>query len=557
MNKILFGILIFAFVIRLIGLDYGIPQRFVGDEFVQVAVALKMLEAKSFIPNFPDIFYHQPLSAYISLVGMSAYLGWQFLTGQFESLAAMKVYYAIHSGELLIVPRFLAALLGMLAIYFIYLAARDLFNKRIALTAAFFAATDFLLVYIAHAGRVWSYMPFFIALALWASVKLYKEESWKNYLAVVGSVLLAAANLLPGIFIFAPTFINRFGKSRKLWASVGILSLGVLLILFMNPRGLGALLFRFQSLSGSALVEAVAGQSIEYTVAPTPIFNRIFDAPITLFNYSPIYFILFFVGGWLLWRDDRRKAIFLLSFPAIYYLFIGPFFGFGWVARALGPLAIYLAIFSAYAVEKLFLEKAESFREKITIVFATALIPLFMGFWFDARLLKEDSREQALNWLYQNLPENSRVLVYSLTNEIVNQNRAVLDALRKNFPKELDTRQRTLLAGDDALYPSPKYFAWDARDISLDRLPKNFLKNHSFQYYVITDWQNSVQREFEAELAKLLAEKKLLVEFNPFGRTEFSKHDISSLHNMLYPIRSLISSERMGPAVRIYEVKFK
>ena len=54
------AILLAAFALRVVGIDYGLPQEFIGDEFVQVAVALKMLDEKSLLPYFPDFFTTSP-----------------------------------------------------------------------------------------------------------------------------------------------------------------------------------------------------------------------------------------------------------------------------------------------------------------------------------------------------------------------------------------------------------------------------------------------------------------------------------------------------------------
>jgi 4-amino-4-deoxy-L-arabinose transferase-like glycosyltransferase len=557
-HKIILAILLGALFIRVIGIDYGIPHRFVGDEFVQVAIALTMLEEKAFIPYFPNIFYHQPFSAYISTIAVGGFLAWQTVTGVFESFADMRTFYAIQPEALLLVTRFTAALFGALSVLFLYCAAKELFSKRVGLIAAFFASIDFLTVYIHHTGRVWSYMSFFIALGLWASVKLYKNDSVKNYVTSVFATLIAAATLLPGIFVFVPSLVARGFRNKKMWVSSTVLVLGVFIILAMNPRGLGALLFRFQSLSGSSLIERVTGEAITYQVSETSIVDRIFEPFLTLFSYSPIFFILFFIALFFLWVRDRKTFWFLASFPIVYYLFIGPFFTFGWVARTLVPLSLYLALGAAYATDMVITRL--HMRTRATIVSFILLLSLpsiTSSLWLDATLLKTDTREQALEWIYSNLEEDEKILSFSFTNEVINQNRGVLELTREVVPEKLDTRQKTLLAGEDNIYPKPYYFAWDLRDIPAAELPDNFFKNQEFRYYLRTDWGGKDHVYFNELIESKFSDKELIVRFSPFNSDPNSIHEFASQHNMQYPFLAVLNAERFGPIVEIYRITWK
>lgn len=556
----LLGIVVIAFLIRVAGIGYGIPQQFIGDEFVQVAVALKMLDTRSLTPNFPDIFYHQPLSAYISTVGIGAYLAAQLTLGRFQDVAEMKTHYILHSGELLIVPRFIAALLGALASLFLYAVGKNLWGERAGLIAAWFGATDFLRVFVEHSGRVWGYMSFFVALALLASIKLLQSERVKDYLKSAGATLLSAANLLPGLFTFVPIAVMKFRfKNKKIWLSFVVLLFGIIIIYLLSPRGLGALLFRFQSLSGGALVQEVAGRAIEYKVASVSAPHRFFDVFATLFNYIPVYFLLAISALAGLWKENKKTFWFFGSFLLAYYLFIGPFFTFGWVVRALVPLSVYLVVLAAYGVVR-FSEKFD-LAKKIGLAGMAAIVSLpslSMSVWFDAKLLKGDTRTAAVDWIYENLPEDSRILVFSFTNEVVNQNRDVLEAMKRVAPGELNTRQRLLLESPDALYPRPKFFAWDLRDVGREKVPPDFFKDQQFKYYLRTDFGGKDQEYYNQIIEDQFAEKKLLTRLSPFQEGGgITPESFGNIHNMVSPLRALREAEQFGPIVEIYEIQFR
>ncbi|PIT92424.1 MAG: hypothetical protein COU08_02415 [Candidatus Harrisonbacteria bacterium CG10_big_fil_rev_8_21_14_0_10_42_17] len=556
-HALLLGILIIAFALRAIGLGYGLPHEFIGDEFIQVAIALTMLNEHALTPNFPDIFYHQPLSAYISTFGIGGYLAWQLLVGGFESINVLRDFYVIHANELLIIPRFISALLGTLALIFIYLAGRDLFSKKVGLIATWFGATELLLVYINHSGRVWGYMIFFIAFALWASTKLLKTDTTKNYTRSVIATLLAAANLLPGIFTFIPSLVARFRwKNKKIWyASLGIVA-GLIIIIAINPRGLGALLFRFQSLSGSGLVEAVAGRAVEYEVQPTPIQNRIFDTFITLINFAPLYMLLAIIGGVLLYKKEKKAFIFLISFPIAYYLFIGPFFGFGWVARTLVPLMLYGIIFAAYAAETMMRKYNLKTTAAVAAVMLFSTPSLISSILLDVKLVKDDTREQAINWIYENLPEHTKILYYSETPESLNQDKSVLEVIAVVAPGTLSKKQKMLLTMNEDVLPKPNFFIWDIRKIPKQDLPENFFKENEFQYYIRILWDTEDRGKFDEIIENQFSKKKLIKSFSPFKEGGVDEKNFGNVHNMIYPWRALLNAEQFGPIVEIYEITF-
>ncbi|MDP2696262.1 MAG: glycosyltransferase family 39 protein [bacterium] len=559
MTKWILGlILIVSFIVRIIGLDYGLPQQFVADEFLMVAVSLKMFDEGSLRPYFPDIFYHQPLTAYISSLGIGVYLAWDMLTGKFADLESLKNYYAIHSSELLIVVRFLSVLFGVATVLLLYFIGRDLFNKRVGLLAAFFGAFELLLVQFNHTGRVWGILPFFIALALWANVKLWRNDDVKNYIKAALASVAALLTLLPGILTFIQTIVVKFSwKNKKLWLAVGVVFLGLVVGLYLNPRGLGVLLLRFniEIPELSQTIFNAPTNPIDHSATDT-IWQRIFDPFLTMFGYIPIYLILFFIGLVVLWRKDRKIFWLLTSFPLVYYLFIGPFFAYGWVARTMLPLVIYCLVVAAFVVDR-WLDGQWLKANRVAAVFLVLVVSLpsiIMTISFDAKIVKADTRTQAVEWIYENLLENSRIIAYSVSNEVINQNREVLKTMSLVASGDMNTRQRTLLVADDELFPRPYYFAWDLRKTSVDKLPDNFFRDNGFKYYYNVRWDNIGDGHLH-EIENLFSNKKLIAQFKPFeGDREFDNNFANNIRN---PLRVLLSVERFGPIVEIYEVSFR
>lgn len=562
-NKILTSLLIIltaAFFIRIIGIDYGLPHQLVSDEFLMVAVSLKMLDSLSLSPNFPEIFYHQPLTAYISVFGISAYLVWQLLSGRFLDISAMKEFYVLNAANLLIVVRFLSVLFGVGTVLFLYLIGRDLFNRRAGILAAFFGAFEFLSVQVHHTGGVWGFLEFFIALALWASVKVLNRGDLKSYIKSALASVAAVATLLPGIFTFVPTMAAKFSlKNKKLYLAAFILLLGVILSLYLSPRGLGVLLLRFGLVKSSLLNQLIFSSSsnLSLHISPDSISQRFFDTFITVFNYIPVYFVLMFLGLWILWKNNRRKFVFLAPFLVVYYLFVGPFFAYGRVARAMLPFTVYAIVISAFAVDYFLNKKIFANRKVISILFVTliGLYSITLSVLYDLKIVRADTRVRAVDWVYHNLPEDSKIMVFSTPNGLINQNKQVLEEIRNLVPEYLDTKQKVLLTADDSVFPRPKYFVWDLNRISASSLPSDFFKKEDFKYYLRTRWGTEAENYFDNIIEKQFSDKKPIVNFKPFtGKNNFKGN---FMNNIINPLRVLFTVERFGPIIEIYEVKFK
>lgn len=558
-RSLLIAILLFAFVIRIVGINYGLPQQFVADEFLMVAVSLKMLDSGSLRPYFPEIFYHQPFTAYISLAGIGGYLTWQLATGAFPSITVMKEFYSVHSSDLLIIVRFLSVLFGTATVFLLYLIGRDLFNKRTGILAAFFGAFEFLLVQFNHTGRVWSFLGFFVTLALWASVKVFLRGTRSDYIKSALASTAALMTLLPGIITFIPTLVARFSlKNKRLWLAGAILFLGVISALYLNPRGLGVFLLRF-GIDISSVTNVVFKTPIptELHLITQSWGSRLLTPFLSSFSYFPAYLILFFVGLVILWKENRSKFFFIASFPAVYYLFIGPFFSYGWVVRAMIPLVIYCIVVSAFAVDRLLQAKFFSKKPFFEFLFIglVSAYSIYFSVLFDIKIVRVDTRTQALEWIYKNLPENVGILAYSNSNEVVNQNRGVLEKIKALAPQDLNTRQKTLLAGDDGKFPRPWYFAWDLRKTASSKVPTNFFKENNFRYYLRTRLGNEPEDYFEDIIENQFSEKKLIAVFNPYSG-EGSLGGNNFTNNAQNPFK-LLTIDRFGPTVEIYEVKFK
>ncbi len=119
----------------------------------------------------------------------------------------MQAVFVFFMGNTILALRMAPALFGVASVVVIYLATKAWFNRRTALIAAFFMATNPWVVTIQRDGFRASLVPLSIGLFLWLGAKAYKTNKTIYY--ILASVALglgfytytAFTMILPAIFI--------------------------------------------------------------------------------------------------------------------------------------------------------------------------------------------------------------------------------------------------------------------------------------------------------------------------------------------------------------------
>src|SRR3989344_5453182 len=142
-RKIFFGILIFAFVVRVAGVGYGLPLWLISDEPPFVLGALKMIELKTPIPRFhtaefSSVLYYPPYISYLLLPAFSAILAFKYFNFDGNRLSFAN-YIGSDLSSFFIAARFINIMLALASIYLAYKIAKNIFKDEWAgLATAFF-----------------------------------------------------------------------------------------------------------------------------------------------------------------------------------------------------------------------------------------------------------------------------------------------------------------------------------------------------------------------------------------------------------------------------------
>lgn len=323
-----------------------------------------------------------------------------------------------------LIGRFISGLIGLLIIYLIFVLGKGFFSQKTGLLAAFFTSLSVGLIQAAHFGSTESIITLSMLLMVSFSIKInFGKNLLKNYL-LAGLTLGTAASAKVSSLLILPPFLlinlilitkRNILKTILFFSSFLGISLFIFLIIFPYS------LLDFSSFWDSFLFEqkvAKGDLSVFYTIqfkktAPylfqaTRIFPWILSWPLTIASFLGFLLVI-----WQTLKTRNKEFLILLVFPLFYFLATGQLF-VKWT-RYMVPLIPFFCLFAAYFF--IFFSELKNVFVKRLIFITLILISLYqlfyaLSFWQTYR--REDSRNQASLWIYQNLPKGSVLLLEPL-----------------------------------------------------------------------------------------------------------------------------------------------
>ncbi len=399
------ALLIGALLLRIWGVRHGMPYAFNADENAHFVPRAIGLFGHGWNPNY---FVNPPAYTYILHVVFAVWFG-----------GSRGVSHAIatNPGDVFIVARVTAAVLGTVGLWLLYLAGSRLFDRRIGLLAAGLMAVSFLPVFYSHLALndVPTLAP--IGLALLGTAGVLREGRMRDYvLAGIGLGLAASTKYTGGIVLLpllgaaAAQFMAPGGHRP---ATRGIIVAGVVsMIAFVaaNPYAL---------LDFSAFRDGLNHQ----TTAADDALGKL---GLTQDNGYAYYLWTFTWGmGWVplfaavggalaLLKDERRLVGVLAPAPIVFVLFMGSqtrFFG-----RWLIPVFPLLALLAAYGIIELaeYLgRRRPALRPTLLTVGTIALCGQGLVYSLHAGLVlsRADTRNQTRDWMVEHIPAGTKIVV--------------------------------------------------------------------------------------------------------------------------------------------------
>lgn len=398
------ALLVFAFLLRIWGNGHGLPYAYNADENAHFVTRAIGLFGHDWDPNY---YVNPPAYTYLVHLVLGVWYGGR---------AGVSNSFAADPTQIWIIARTLAAILGTIAVWLLYLAGARLVDRRVGLLSAGIFAVAFLPVF--YAKLALNDVPTLagVCLGLWGAAGILRNGRVRDYVWAGLGLGLACATKYTGGIVLLPIVAAaaaQFAAGGRPWAVRGIVIVGVgalLSFIAANPYAL---------LDFSSFWSGVTHQS-EASGDAAGKLGLTQDSGYAYYLWSfgwglgwlPL---LFAVGGAVrLWFDERRLLWMLVPAVLLFVLFMGSqerYFG-----RWLMPVFPIVCILAAYAAIEL-ADWLGSFSPALrpTLIAAAVVVLCGQGFVYSLHsglvLSREDTRNIARDWMVAHVPTPTKVVV--------------------------------------------------------------------------------------------------------------------------------------------------
>lgn len=563
----LVAVLAVALVLRLIGLQYGLPAVYNPDEVAIVARALSFATGTLNPHNFlyPTLFF------YVLFAWIGAYLGMVWLTGGVKSLSELPALYFTSPTGIYTAGRALGVVAGTATVAGVYWLAARLADRRTAIAAAAFLAVAPLHVRDSHYVKHDVPATLAIVLAHVAIARIWPlapaaalgPGSWQT-VAAAAACGVAFSTHYYCVFLAIPLTLAIVWR----WRSAGPAAV-VRQVLVAGAVSAAV----FFALSPFILVEpATAWRDI--TANRAIVVDRAVSAGAfaPALRYAemiwrdtlgiPVVALALAGAVWMLAAAPAR-ALFLLAFPVPFLVFIA---NTAPATRYLNPVTPFLAVFAAWSLSAASarLGRPAVFWVGLVLAAAPAAVSSVKS---DLFFRQEDTRSIAERYIEQNLPAGSTVLIQPYSVVLTPSREGLVEALTANLGSvsQASPKFRLQLALDP--YPSPAYRliylgrgGLDAEKIYVD--PSQLGGTAGLEplrrlgvAFVVLKRYNVMDPDIVPFLAALAGEGRRIAAFSPYkaGVTDTEQARIDPfLHNTDTRIDDAL--ERPGPPLEIWQI---
>lgn len=392
---LLLSIILFAFGVRVYGLNWDQNQHLHPDERFLTMVASAMQWPKNLTEYFAtDVSRLNPHN-----IGFNFYVYGTYpviFTKYVASIFGLDNY-----NDLTLVGRFISAVFDTATVFLVYLIAKAVFkNKIIGLWSAFFYSISILPIQLAHFFAVDSYLNFFIVLSFYFLIK-------SRFLALGVVFGLAMAAKISAI-IFLPVIFLQFlykAFTEKKWLKILVSSFLFLILCALTFRASQPYLFR----NAFELNQKVLNnwKELETYLKPDiwypPATMWMSTGPL-LFPFKNLIFLglglplaLLVLVGMVYLSVKKRSWLLILIEIWIVGLFVWQGIQFA------KPMRYFIHIYPFMAIIAGAMFWEIKYKIKYLLLFLVLLWPLaFMSIYANLH-----SRVQASIWIYNNIPVGS------------------------------------------------------------------------------------------------------------------------------------------------------
>jgi hypothetical protein len=555
-----------AFVLRVIGLQYGLPAVYNPDE---VAIMARSLAFAKGSLN-PQNFLYPTLYFYVLFAWVGIYLAFVYVSGRVGSIAELQRLYFTDPTGIYTAGRLLGAVSGVAGVLLVHRLAAGLISGRAGLAAALFMATAPLAVRDAHYVKHDVFATMLIVAAYAAMVRVWPapgEGGPRRRDLLVASALCGAAfsTHYYCIFLALPltwTIIQAWRTQgwRRVARELCIAGVcAAVVFLAFSP---------FIAVEpGTAWRDIVANRAI---VVDRAVEGGVF-APavryVEIIWHDSMGFPVVLLGcagaiGMLVAAPSR--AVFLLAFPVPFFVFISNTVP---ASRYLNPVLPFVAVFAAWALTSISARlrlRAWMFWLLVVGCVAPGTVASIRG---DLFFRQADTRTIARDYIETQIPPGSTILVQPYSTPLMQSRDALVEALTHHLGSAEAGSTKFQLQLSLEPYPAPAYrlIYLGRGGLDVDRIyvdPSELGGNRGLTAlrrldvaFVVFKRYNRLDQEIMPFVEALEREGRRIAEFSPYrpGTTGHERARIAPfLHNTDIRIDDVL--ERPGPPLEIWQL---
>jgi len=560
-HYIIFIILFIGVILRLWGINFGLPFQFHQDEPIIVNHAM----AYGTGDLNPHFFIIPPLTSYILFVFYGAYFLLLKVAGAVTSPELFATGFLKDPAIFYIIGRFVVGFIpSVVSVYLTYKIASKLFSKRAALFAALAMAVTFLNVVNSHYIYADNLLVMFCLLSYVAMVLLIQRPIRRNYIAssiLIGLAIATKYNgaiLLPSFLLTHILVVRSANIKRVINADIAV-SVVVIIGTFLVCNPFSLLDWRFfldSMLHNTGGVYRGWGYHIKYSL---------FEGTGSLVTIAGI------IGLISLVKEKRSIGIFLILFPFFFYLHL--VFASQAYSRYVLCVIPFLLIGAGFLFFDLIYPKIKSNIGRFLLIAITTvlIIPTFVkSIKADILFFEKDTRIEAMEWIKSNIGQGSKIAIDNRfygppLKQTLEQLQGKRDIVNRQ-PELSHLKITKLNLAEKALKNEQTYNIYyllgeneePGRFLSLWPMIKediNILRREGIEYVVFNNILAS--QKAKALREEIEKEHEILCSFNPYKSKEAFRGPYDKIGVTSLPIgsRELYSRKKPGPYILIYKIR--
>jgi hypothetical protein len=419
------SILIIAFLLRIWGINFGLPHIYHTDEWFEVKRALKLGAGVFDFGRTTKGGYF-----YLLFVEYGIYYTILKIAGIINSSDEFLYKFFQDPSYMWLIGRVTTAIIGTLNVYIVYLLGKRVISRTAGFAAAFILAIHFLHVRSSHFITV--DIPLTCMITLCFLIMVWKPKDSiigiKQYCLLGIVIAISVMIKITGAVIILPVFVFHFMNIKSESSELNLKSY------FFDKRFLYCMfLFLIVYISGNPGIIFQIKSKILWFFSFFDIKGSSYSAPAfaqpdrpdsliqyyfgVLFPYRYILFTITILGGIILvYKKKLSNAHYLfLSFLIPYMFFLSTSKSVEHVyPRYALPIIPILSVFSGLFFDFLVTKfRRISYGNVILPVLILSVIyPLFSDtIIFDKDLGKPDTRAIAKIWVHKNIPSNKLIII--------------------------------------------------------------------------------------------------------------------------------------------------